>query len=114
MNNLEGANIIFFALFAIVLVAMYIITRRGLAPVAQVTLIGTVINVVLVALIALGAGNGPLQVIFVGLVVGVIFSVASVAIAAYFRGSEISPAAAKQAMLAAQEAAASVEPQQEE
>ena len=88
MGELSGTAVIFFALFAIALAAMYLLTRRRLAPVGWVAGVGTVLNVILVLLIALAVGDQPLQAIFVGLVVGVLFSGASVAMAAYFRGSE--------------------------
>jgi uncharacterized membrane protein len=88
MGQLSGISVVFFALFAIALAAMYILTRRRLAPVGWVAGVGTVLNVILVLLISLAVENQPLQAIFVGLVVGVLFSGASVAMAAYFRGSE--------------------------
>ncbi len=98
MGELTGTTFIFFVLFAIVIGAMYIITRRNLAPVGQVALIGTVINVALVALISAGAGNNPLQVIVVALAIGGIFSAASVGIAAYFRGQDVDYAQERQAL----------------
>lgn len=90
MGELTGTTFIFFAIFAVVLFVMYMLTRRALAPVGLVTLIGSIINVVLVALISWGSGNNPLQIIFVSLGIGVLFSLASVAMAAYFRSSETS------------------------
>jgi hypothetical protein len=98
MGELSGSSIILFALFAIVLIAMYIIVRRGMAPVGPVALVGTIVNIILAALVAISADNHPAQVIFVGLVVGGLFSIASVTMAAYFRSNDVDYAAMKQAM----------------
>ncbi|MBN1286048.1 MAG: hypothetical protein JXB47_11680 [Anaerolineae bacterium] len=91
MGELTGATFILFLIFAAVLVVIYLVIRRNLAPAGIVTLVGTVANVIVVALISAASENNPLQVIFVGLSVGIVFSLASAAMAAYFRGVEMGP-----------------------
>jgi ABC-type Fe3+-siderophore transport system permease subunit len=91
MGELTGTTFIFFLVFAAVLVVMYVLTRRALAPVGLVALIGSIINVVMIALISWGTGNNPLQIVFVSLGIGVLFSVASVAMALYFRSNDPVP-----------------------
>ena len=91
MGSLDGVGIVLFVLFAITITAMYMLIRRRLAAVSVAAIVGTVINVVLVTLISLAAGNQPVQAIVVGLVVGVLFSSASAAMAAYFANAGASP-----------------------
>ncbi len=92
MGSLDGISVVLFVVFALTIAAMYILVRRQLAPVGMVAGIGTVVNVIVVMLIALAENNMALQAIIVGLVVGVLFSGTSVAMAAYFRGNELSRA----------------------
>lgn len=89
MGSLEGLGIVLFILFAAAITAMYILTRRDLAPIGLVAGVGTVVNVILIMLISLAERNPPLQAVVVGVVVGVLFSGASVAIAAYFRANDV-------------------------
>lgn len=105
MGNLQGLGIVLFALFAITLAAMYILVRRRLAPIGVVAGVGTVINVILVTLISLASGNMALQAIIVGPIVGVLFSGAAVAMAAYFLGNEVARAEARKAFAPAARAA---------
>lgn len=109
MGELTSTTLVLFVMFAAVLVVMYVVTRRGLAPIGIVALVGTVVNIILVALISAASGNNPLHVIIVGVAIGLIFSMASVAMAAYFRSSEMQPAGGADAKSAVEMGSDSIE-----
>ena len=77
-------SIIFYAIFALILVWMYLaIRRRWVAPgfAAAVGIIGSVISMLLMSV---SQGNTALHAIVVGLLVGGFFSGATLATAWYF------------------------------
>jgi CDP-diglyceride synthetase len=80
---------LFFVLFAVILAGIYLsIRRQWLAP-GLTAAIGVVASIVLMTLTSLGQGNMPVQAIIVGILLGGLFSGATLAIAWYFQRAEI-------------------------
>ncbi|MAS35738.1 MAG: hypothetical protein CL610_17140 [Anaerolineaceae bacterium] len=86
---MEGLAGIFFVLMALVLVLTYLsIRREWFAPTLSAG-VGVVGSIVLMILISLGQGNNLLQAVVVGIIVGGLFSGATVGIAWYFHSQEM-------------------------
>ncbi len=83
---------LFFALFALSIAAIYIITRRGLLPMSTTAIAGIVADVVLVALISLAQGNHWLHALVVGVLIGTLFAITTMAVAGFFRANMASGA----------------------
>lgn len=81
-----------FVIFGLILFVMYVaIRRRWLSPVL-VAAVGVLASVIVMTLTSLAQGNVWLQAIFVGLIVGGLFSGGTLAMAFYFLRSESRPA----------------------
>jgi Zn-dependent protease with chaperone function len=84
----NAASWLLFLMFALVLVGMYLgIRRRWLSP-ALIAAIGVVINIVIMTVVGIAEGNTIYQAVFVGFLIGGLFSVAVLAIAWFFQRSE--------------------------
>jgi len=86
---MHGLAFVFFALFALVLVGMYLAIRRELAGPGLVAGIGVVLSIVMMVLMSLAQENSLLQAIVVGIVVGGLFSGITLAAAWYFHTNEM-------------------------
>jgi len=75
-------------LFGVILFAMYIAIRRKLLPPTTVATLGVFGSIVTITLMALTQGNNIVQAIFVGLLVGGLFSAGILAMAWYFQSNE--------------------------
>lgn len=90
---MQPASFLFFFLFAGIILVTYIALRRGVGRPALVSFLGVIGSVIAMVLFSLGQGNSMLQALVVGVLVGGFFSVAALAIAAYFQGNEMREAA---------------------
>jgi len=85
---MQGSAFIFFALFAIVLAAMYIAIRREWAAPGMVAGAGVILSIITMTLVSIMQGNSVIQAVIVGILVGGLFSGATLAIAWYFHSNE--------------------------
>lgn len=86
---MQGLAGIFFVVMALILFLTYLAIRREwFAPgvTAGVSIVATIVTMVLTSL---GQGNSALQAIVVGIVVGGLFSGATIAIAWYFHSQAL-------------------------
>ena len=86
---MQGIAWLFFLLFAVVIIATYLsIRREWVAPniTAGVSVVASVITMILMSL---AQGNPLYQAVIVGILVGALFSGATLAIAWYFHGNEL-------------------------
>ncbi len=81
-------SLIFLVLFAVITFMIYLAVRRGWLTLVVGGIIGGIANSTFFALYSLSQNNGIARAIFVGPVVGLFFTGATVVIAAYFRQSE--------------------------
>lgn len=86
---MQGSAMIFFLLFAVVQVAIYLGIRRRWASPGVIAGGGVLASVVVMILIALAQGDIIAQSVVVGVVVGIIFSIATLAMAWYFHSMEM-------------------------
>jgi hypothetical protein len=86
---MQGSAFIFFALFALVLAGMYLAIRRQWAAPGLVAGGGVVLSIIFMTLMSLAQGNAVLQALLVGILVGGLFSGATLAIAWYFHSNEL-------------------------
>jgi len=85
---MQGSSIVFFLLFAIVLMLMYMALRREWAGPGVVAGVGVLGSVITMTLMSLAQGNAAPQALIVGILIGGIFSGAILAIAWYFHNAE--------------------------
>lgn len=86
---MTGTAFLFFAVFALILIWMYLAIRRRWgrpATVAGVGIFGAVIAMMMVSLTQ--QDNSPIQALFVGIVIGGLFSGATLIVAWYFSSNE--------------------------
>ncbi len=83
------AGWILYLLFALILFGMYLAIRREWAAPGAVAGIGIVTSIVCMVLISLAQGNMAVQALIVGLLVGLLFSLATLAAAWYFHSREM-------------------------
>lgn len=86
---MQPIALVFFALFTAILVGMYLIIRRRLAPLGGVATVGMIGSVVSMTLFSLGQGNLLAHALLVGLIVGGGMGALTLAAAWYFLSSEI-------------------------
>jgi hypothetical protein len=86
---MQGASIIFFAMFSAVLAGTYVGIRREWASPAVVAGGGVVLSMATMAMVSLANGNSPLHAIVVGVLMGGLFSGATIAIAWYYHSKEL-------------------------
>lgn len=86
---MQGSAWIFFILLAVTLLVTYLAIRREWFPPGVIAGVSVVVSIVLMVMTAFGQGNSAIQAIVVGIVVGGLFSGATVAIAWYFHSQEL-------------------------
>jgi len=82
-------SLILLAVFGASIAAIYLWVRRGKLTPTQGALIGCAIDIVVLFLFSLSAGNEPLRAVVTGVVGGLVFNLLTVAAASYFRQNEI-------------------------
>lgn len=87
--------IIFFILFGATLLGMYVAIRRELAPTGMVAALGMIGSVITMTLYLLAQVDEPIQGILFGVLIGVIFAVATLGVAYYFHSHEHATAEAE-------------------
>lgn len=85
---MSWVGFLFYILFAGVQVAMYLGIRRGWLPTGQLAGAGIGLSVALALAIAFASGNRLVQALFAALVLGVLFSGATLATALYFQNRD--------------------------
>ncbi len=85
---MQSTSLIYFAVFAFVQVAMYILIRRRIGHPAVIAAIGVVISFASLLFMALEQGTTLIWAVIVGLVLGGLFSGISLAAAWYFTTNE--------------------------
>lgn len=86
---MQGIAWVFFALFALALAGMYLGIRRSWAAPGVIAAVGVAASIILMTLTALAQNNLFIQAIIVGVLVGGLFSGATLAVAWYFHSSEL-------------------------
>ncbi len=86
---MQGVGFIFYILFAAVLVITYLAIRREWASPGMVAGAGMVGSIVAMTLVSLTQNNSIFQALVVGILVGGIFSGATLAVAWYFHSNEL-------------------------
>jgi O-antigen/teichoic acid export membrane protein len=82
------AALIFLALFALSLFALYISIRRGLGKIAPTVTIGVVANAIFFTLFGVARATEPSQAVLIGFILGGGFTLTAAAIAMFFRNNE--------------------------
>jgi uncharacterized membrane protein len=82
-------SFIFFAIFAAILVGMYLSIRREWAPTGLVTAVGLVGSIISMLIVSLSQDNQMFQAIVVSLGLGTVFSLATAAVAIFFHTNEL-------------------------
>lgn len=82
-------DMIFFFLFALVLVGMYISLRRQLAGAVVIAGGGVLGSIITMTLFMAARGAGVVQAIILGILVGALFAGATLAIAWYFHSNDV-------------------------
>ncbi len=78
-------SVLLLIVFAISILITYMIVRRTQVRIIIPLILGSVADVIIFALYSLSAGNLPIQAALVGLVLGILFNVMTVAAASFFR-----------------------------
>ena len=86
---MQGFAWIFFVLLAATLVTTYLAIRREWFAPGLIAGGSVVVSIILMIMTAFGQGNSAIQAIVVGIVVGGLFSGATVAVAWYFHSQEL-------------------------
>jgi hypothetical protein len=86
---MQGMAWLFFVLMALVLLGAYLAIRRQWFAPGITSAVTVVLTIVFMVLTSLGQGNSIIQAIIVGIIVGGMFSGATLGIAWYFHSSEL-------------------------
>lgn len=86
MNS--GLSFVFYGIFAIILFWMYMAIRRGWGAPGFVAGAGVVGSIISMLLLSIAQGNAVLHAVVVGILLGGLFSGATLAIAWYFHLKE--------------------------
>lgn len=87
---MPGTSLIFFFVFALVLVGMYILLRRGIGRPALIAGVGTAASIIAMVLTMLSnPAVYPAQGIIFGVLIGALFGGAVLAVAWFFGGKEM-------------------------
>lgn len=82
-------SFIFFAIFAAILVGMYLAIRREWASMGLITGLGVIGSIMAMLVISLSQGNVMFQAIVVSLGIGTVFSLSTAAVAIFFHTNEL-------------------------
>jgi len=82
-------SFIFFAIFAGILVGMYLAIRREWAPIGVTTGLGLIGSILAMLVVSLSQNNAMFQAIVVSVGIGTVFSLATAAVAIFFHTSEL-------------------------
>lgn len=85
----SGASFLFFAVFALILVAMYLAVRREWASTGAIGIIGVLASVTAMMMVSLSEGNSIFQALIVSIGMGAVFSLSTLAIAMFFHSNEL-------------------------
>jgi hypothetical protein len=86
---MQGFAIILFLLFALVLAGIYLSIRREWFKPGVTAGVGVLLSMVLMVMISLAQQNIVIQAVVVGVLLGGVFSVATIAAAWYFHAQEL-------------------------
>jgi hypothetical protein len=86
---MEPMALVFFVLFTVVLVGMYLLIRRRIAPIGAVAAVGMIGSILTMTLFSLGQGNLLAHALLVGFIVGGGMSVITLALSWYFLSTEV-------------------------
>ena len=86
---MQGSALLFFAIFAIILVGMYLAVRREWLPISIVAGGGVFGSIVSMMMMSFAQGNSVVQAILVSVILGSVFSIGTLAIAVYFHNNEM-------------------------
>jgi uncharacterized membrane protein len=86
---MQGIAWLLFVVFALVLAGMYLAIRREWLAPGLVAGVGVLASMILMMLTSLAQNNPPIQAVLVGLLVGGLFSGATLAVAWYFHRNEL-------------------------
>lgn len=81
-------SLIFYALFALVVIWIYLAVRRGWTSSGFILGAGTAGTIITILLMSISQGNEALHAVVNGIVVGSVFSLATFGIATYFSRRE--------------------------
>lgn len=85
---MQGMAWIFFVLMALVLLLAYLAIRRQWFAPGITSAAAVIVTIILMVLTSLGQGNSIIQAVVVGIVVGGMFSGATLGVAWYFHSNE--------------------------
>ncbi len=85
---MQGMAWLFFVLMALVLLFAYLAIRRQWFAPGFTSAVAVVVTIILMILTSLGQGNSIIQAVIVGIIVGGMFSGATLGIAWYFHNNE--------------------------
>ncbi|MBN1964345.1 MAG: hypothetical protein JW910_06850 [Anaerolineae bacterium] len=85
---MAGPALILFVLFALVIVAMYLGVRRMWVRTGVLAAVGALLSSALMALFGIAQGTDPALAIPIGVVIGGVFTAATVSIASFFNANE--------------------------
>jgi hypothetical protein len=86
---MQGGAWLFFLLFAVVIIGTYLSIRREWVAPNITAGVSVVLSIVLMILMSLAQSNPLYQAVIVGILVGGLFSGATLAVAWYFHGGEL-------------------------
>jgi hypothetical protein len=86
---MQGGAWLFFLLFAAVIVGTYLSIRREWVAPNITAGVSVVLSIVMMILMSLAQSNPLYQAVIVGILVGGLFSGATLAVAWYFHGNEL-------------------------
>ncbi|MBZ0282202.1 MAG: hypothetical protein K8L97_15785 [Anaerolineae bacterium] len=86
---MQGFALLLFAVFALVLAGTYLSIRREWFKPGITAAVSIVLSMILMTLVSLAQNNLAIQAIIVGVLVGGLFSSATLAVAWYFHRNEL-------------------------
>jgi Na+/H+-translocating membrane pyrophosphatase len=86
---MQGFAFVLFAVFALVLAGMYIAIRRELLAPGVISGVGVVLSMILMTGVSLAQNNPVVWALLIGILLGGLFSGATLAVAFYFHKNEL-------------------------
>lgn len=86
---MQGIGFLLFAVFALVLAAMYLAIRREWFAPGTIAGVGVIASMLLMMFISLVQSNPPAYAVIIGILLGGLFSGATLAVAWYFHKNEL-------------------------